>query len=214
MKIGVLGTGAVGRTLGTGFADAGDDVMMGARDAANAKARAWVAATGRRASAGTFVQAAEFGDVIVLATLWSGTENAIKLARPAVIGEKVVMDVTNPLVFTAKAPPAFALGHRDSGGQRVQRLLPKARVVKVFNTVGTAHMVNPEFPGGPPDMFICGNDDDAKRTVTAICQRFGWPTIDIGGMEDAQLLEAMYRVWVLCGLRSGGWNHAFKLLRR
>ena len=110
MNIGILGTGAVGRALGTGFADAGDDVMMGARDAKNAKARAWVAATGRRASAGTFGQAAEFGDVIVLATLWSGTENAIKLARPQVIAEKIVLDVTNPIVFTANAPPVLALG--------------------------------------------------------------------------------------------------------
>ena len=214
MKVGILGTGAVGRALGTGFAEAGHDVMLGSRDAANAKARAWVATTGTRASAGTFAQAAAFGEVIVLATLWSGTENAMKLAGPLAIGGKVVMDVTNPLVFSSDAPPAMALGHRDSGGQRVQRLLPKARVVKVFNTVGTAHMVNPEFPGGPPDMFICGNDDEAKQIVTDLCKRFGWPTIDIGGMEDAQLLEAMYRVWVLYGLRTGGWNHAFKMLRR
>ena len=168
MNIGILGTGAVGRPLGTGFAEAGYDVMMRARNAKNAKARAWVAATGRRASAGTFVQAAEFGDLLVLATAWTGTENAIKLARSDVIGHKIVMDVTNPIIFKGDAPPEFALGHRDSGGQRVQRLLPKARVVKVFNTVGTAHMVKPDFPGGPPDMLICGNDDDAKREALQI----------------------------------------------
>lgn len=93
------------------------------------------------------------GDVIVIATLWGGTENAIRLADTRNFAGKVVIDTTNPLVFSPGAPPALALGHTDSGGEQVQRWLPEARVVKAFNTVGNAHMVNPQFPGGPPHMF-------------------------------------------------------------
>jgi len=124
------------------------------------------------------------------------------------------MDATNPLVFTPGAPPSLALGHTDSGGEQVQRWLPAARVVKVYNTVGHAHMVNPNFPGGPPDMFICGNDAAAKKTVTDICRAFGWPTIDVGGIEGARLLEPLCILWVRYGFATGGWNHAFKLLRK
>jgi 8-hydroxy-5-deazaflavin:NADPH oxidoreductase len=214
MKVGVLGTGDVGRALGTGFAALGHDVIMGAREATSAKARDWVAETPAHARAGTFADAAAFGELIVLATLWSGTENAIRLARPDAFAGKVVMDVTNPLVFTPNAPPSLALGHTDSGGEQVQRWLPKARVVKAFNIVGHALMVNPKLPGGPPDMFICGNDEGAKRTVSDLCQKFGWPTLDIGGIEGARLLEPLCILWVLYGFKTGSWTHAYKILHR
>ncbi|MBI4503303.1 MAG: NAD(P)-binding domain-containing protein [Gemmatimonadetes bacterium] len=215
MNVGILGTGDVGRTLGSGFAALGRDVKLGSRDSANDKLKKWVAETGPRASGGTFADAATFGEVLVLATLWSGTENAIRQAGPKHFAGKVVLDATNPLVFKPNSPPGLALGHTDSGGEQVQRWLPDARVVKVFNTVGHAHMINPSFPGGPPDMFICGNDEGAKRVVIDICKAFGWPgTIDLGGMEGARLLEPMCIVWVLYGLRTGEWNHAFKMLKR
>ena len=215
MKIGVLGTGDVGRTLGKGLAAVGHDVKMGSRDAKNEKLKAWVSETGSKASGGTFAEAAAFGEVILLATLWDGTENAIQQANPKNFANKVVLDATNPLVFKPNSPPALALGHTDSGGEQVQRWLPNARVVKVFNTVGSAHMVNPSFPGGPPDMFIGGNDEGAKKVVTDICKALGWPgTIDLGGIEVSRLLEPMCIVWVLYGIRSGGWNHAFKMLRK
>jgi hypothetical protein len=214
MKVGILGTGDVGQALGAGFAQLGHDVMMGSRDPQSEKVQAWVAKTGPHAGAGTFAAAASFGEVLVLATLWSGTESAIRLAGAANCAGKVVMDATNPLVFTPVAPPALALGHTDSGGEQVQRWLPAARVVKVYNTVGHAHMVNPSFPGGPPDMFICGNDAAAKKTVTEICRAFGWPAIDIGGIEGARLLEPLCILWVRYALMTGGWNHAFKLLRK
>lgn len=204
-RIGVLGSGEVGRTLSAGFAALGHEVKLGTRDPKSKKLGVPVA---------TFADVAEFGEILVLATLWSGTENAIRLAGAQRFAGKVVLDVTNPLVFEPNQPPRLALGHTDSGGEQVQRWLPDARVVKVFNTVGNAHMVKPQFPGGPPDMFICGNDAAAKQTVTDICQAFGWPVIDIGGIEGARLLEPLCILWVLYGIRSGGWNHAFKLLRK
>ncbi len=214
MRIGILGTGDVGRALGNGCISRGHDVKMGSREAANQKARAWAAEAGPRASAGTFAEAAKFAEVAVVATLWSGTENALRLAGPENLAGKVVIDATNPLRFTEGKPPSLALGHTDSGGEQVQRWLTGARVVKAFNIVGNAHMVDPQFPGGPPDMLICGNDAQAKQTVTALLTAFGWNTIDIGGIEGARLLEPLCILWVLYGIRSGSWNHALKLLRR
>jgi len=214
MKIGILGTGDVGRALGTGFTSLGHDVMLGGREAGNPKARDWAAKAGPRAKTGTFADTAAFGDAFVLATLWSGTENALRLAGPQRFAGKLVMDATNPLVFTPNAPPSLALGHTDSGGEQVQRWLPGAHVVKVFNIVGHAFMVNPQFPGGPPDMFFCGNDAGAKKQVTEFLTAFGWPAIDIGGIEGARLLEPLCILWVVYGARTGTWNHAFKLLRK
>lgn len=214
MRIGILGTGDVGRTLAQGFAAEGHDVRVGTRDPASEKARALAAKLGGRIGVVTFADAAAFAEVAVLATLWSGTESAIRLAGPARLAGKVVIDATNPLVFTPGLPPELALGHRDSGGEQVQRWLPGARVVKAFNTVGNAGMVHPSYPGGPPDMFICGDDPEGKRTVTALLQQLGWPAVDIGGIEGARLLEPLCILWVLFGARTGTWTHAFKLLRK
>jgi len=214
MNVGILGTGDVGRALGIGFINNGHSVMIGSRAPGSDKAKELLAKIGPRASVGTFAQAARFGEVIVQATLWSGTENAIRLADPENFSGKVVIDATNPLIFHSDGPPTLALGQTDSGGEQVQRWLPDARVVKAFNIVGNAQMVNPQFPGGTPDMFICGNDAGAKRTVTDILKSFGWPTIDIGGIEGARLLEPMCILWVKFGVMTGTWNHAFKPLRK
>jgi predicted dinucleotide-binding enzyme len=215
VKVGILGTGDVGRALGAGFVKYGHEALMGAREAGNEKAKAWAATAGPKARAGTFAEAARFGDLVVLATLWSGTENALKLAGgPKAFAGKIVVDVTNPLDFSHGMPPRLALGHSDSGGEQVQRWLPEAKVVKAFNIVGNAHMVNPDFPGGPPDMMICGNDEGAKRTVTNVCRQFGWPVIDIGNIEGARLLEPLCILWVIFGMQTKSWGHAFKLLRK
>jgi 8-hydroxy-5-deazaflavin:NADPH oxidoreductase len=211
MKIGILGTGDVGKSLGNGFLATGHQVMMGSRDANNEKAVAWAKEKG--ASTGTFADAAKFGDIVVLALLWSGTENALRLAGPGNVAGKVVIDATNPLNFPPNAPMELAVGHTDSGGEQVQRWLPSARVVKAFNTVGQAHMYQPQFAGGPPDMFICGNDAGAKQTVTEILKTFGWPAIDIGGIEGSRVLEPLCILWIGHGMRTGTWHHAFKLLR-
>jgi predicted dinucleotide-binding enzyme len=211
MRVGVLGTGVVGQTLASGFVELGHEVRLGSRDAANAKAVAWASGAGEHGWAGTFADAAAFGEMLVLSTQWSGTENAITLARPENFAGKTVIDTTNPLAF-GDGPPGLALGHTDSGGEQVQRWLPTANVVKAFNIVGAPHMVHPKIEGGPPDMFIAGNDDAAKTAVTGILTGFGWPAVDIGGIEGARLLEPLCILWVLYGMRSGRWDHAFKLL--
>ena len=111
-------------------------------------------------------------------------------------------------------PPALEIGHTDSGGEHLQRRLPAAKVVKAFNTVGNALMVDPDLPGGPPDMLIAGNDDDAKAAVAAVLHAFGWPVIDVGGIERSRELESLCILWVAIGLRRGSWDHAFKVLTR
>lgn len=214
MKVGVLGTGDVGRALGRAFVTLGHEVRMGSRSAANEVAQAWAEEQGPRASVGTFAEAAAFGEVIVLATLGVANEAILGGIGPEPFRGKVVIDTTNPLDFSAGFPPKLAIAGSDSGGEQVQRLLPGAHVVKAFNTVGNAFMFRPDFPGGPPDMFICGDDEGAKRSVTALLRDFGWDTVDIGGIEGARYLEPMCIVWVLHGARSGEWNHAFKLLRK
>jgi hypothetical protein len=211
MKVGVLGSGDVGRVLAGGFISLNHEVKIGSREPE--KLSPWVNAAGPGASAGTFEEAARFAEVIVLATLGVGTENAIRLGGPKNFAGKVVIDATNPLDFSKGVPQLF-VGHTDSLGERVQRWVPAARVVKAFNTVGNALMIDPKLPGGPPDMFICGNDDDAKKVVSKICADFGWGVIDIGAIEGSRYLEPMCLVWVLHGIRTKSWNHAFKMLKR
>ena len=214
MQIGILGSGEVGQSLGLGFIQLGHEVKIGSREPGSGKLKAWLTKAGKKASTGSFEETARFADVAVLATHWSGTHAAIELANPGNLARKVVIDVTNPLVSEPNKPPRLALGHTDSGGEQVQRWLQNSKVVKAFNTVGHAHMVNPQFPGGPPDMFICGNDASAKQAVAGICKSFGWDVVDAGGIEGARLLEPLCILWVLHGLQTGGWDHAFKLLHK
>ncbi len=214
MRIGILGSGAVGQALGKGFADHGYDVKIGTRDPGQQKIKTWLAKAGARASAGSYAEAAAFGELLVLATPWSGTENAINLSDKKNFAGKVVIDVTNPLDFSGGPPPKLALGHNDSGGEQVQRWVRDARVVKAFNIIGNADMVNPKFPGGPPEMFICGIDDAAKKTVTEILTKFGWSTIDLGGIENCRYIEPLAMVWIVYGFRTNSWSQAFKLLRK
>jgi predicted dinucleotide-binding enzyme len=214
MNVGILGTGDVGRALGKGFIALGHAVKLGARDERNEKALAWARDMGAKASSGTFADAASFGEVVVLATLGVANESALKMAGLENFRGKVLIDTTNPLDFSGGMPPKLAVSGNDSAGERVQRLLPDARVVKAFNTVGHACMFRPEFPGGPPDMFICGDRDDAKATVAGILKDFGWHVVDVVGIESSRYLEAMCMVWVLSAIRAGSWNQAFKLLRK
>lgn len=214
MRIGVLGTGDVGKALGRGFIALGHDVKIGSRSATNEKAVAWAKGMGPKASVGTFADAAAFGDVVVLATLGLANESALRAAGPEKFRGKVVIDTTNPLDLSGGMPPKLAVTGNDSAGERVQRLLPDAHVVKAFNTVGNPLMFRPDLPGGPPDMFVCGNREDAKKTVADILEDFGWGVVDVGGIESSRYLEAMCLVWVLHGARTNTWNHAFKLLRK
>ena len=214
MNVGILGTGDVGKAIGRGFVALGHSVKMGARDPQNEKALAWAREAGANASAGSFADASSFGDIVVLATLGVANESAIAMAGPKRFRGKVLIDTTNPLDFSGGMPPKLAVSGNDSGGEQVQRLVPDAQVVKAFNTVGNGVMYRPDFPGGRPDMFICGNHDEAKNTVGTILSDFGWDVVDVGGIESSRYLEAMCMVWVLSAMRGGHWNQAFKLLRK
>jgi predicted dinucleotide-binding enzyme len=214
VKVGVLGTGDVGQALGTAFVTLGHDVKMGSRHAKNEKALSWAKGAGPKASAGAFSEVAAFGEIVVLATLGAANESALEAAGPDALRGKIVIDTTNPLDFSGGMPPKLFVSGTDSAGERVQRLLPDSKVVKAFNTVGHAHMFRPAFPGGPPDMFLCGNDEGAKGKVGEILREFGWGVVDLGGIEGSRYLEAMCLAWVLVGLRTKSWNHAFKLLSK
>lgn len=211
MKVGIIGSGDVGKKMGDSFVDLGHEVKIGTRDVA--KLAEWASRHGKNMSTGDFADAAKFGDVVVLATSWAGTASALQVAGPDNTADKVVIDVTNPLDFSTM-PPKLAIGHTDSAGETVQRLLPKARVVKAFNIVGNPHMYKPRFEEGRPTMFICGNDDSAKKMVTDILTSFGWESIDIGGIEESRLLEPLAMLWINYYFRTNTGNHAFKLLRK
>jgi hypothetical protein len=213
MRYGVLGTGDVGQAIGRGLVTLGHDVMMGSRDPQNAKARSWADALGPKASVGSFADAAKFGEVVVLATLGVANAEVIKLAGPGNMFGKIVVDTTNPLDFSQGMPPRLAISGEDSGGEEVQRLIPGAKVVKCFNTVGNALMFRPDLAGGPPDMFIAGNSDEAKAAVARLLSDFGWGVVDTGGITSSRYLEAMCLVWVISGAKTGQWRQAFKMLR-
>ena len=185
---------------------------MGSRSPAKAEIKAWLAKAGEKASAGTFSEAAAFGELAVLAIRWTGTENAIRLAGPDNLAGKVVIDATNPLLSRPNSLPQLAIGGGDSASEQVQRWLPKAKVVKAFNTVNHAHMVKPSFPGGPPDMFICGDDEAARKSVAGICRQFGWGAVDMGKLEAARLIEPLALIYIQTAIRTANWNCAFKLL--
>jgi 8-hydroxy-5-deazaflavin:NADPH oxidoreductase len=214
MRIGIIGSGDVGRTLGYGFTIIGHKVKLGSRNPEQDKIKEWLEKCGEPGSAGSFDEAAAYGEMSVLATAWSGTKNAIAMINPKNLDGKPVIDVTNPLEFPENSPPRLTIGFSTSAGEEIQRLLPGSYVVKAFNIVGNAHMVNPSFPGGPPDMFICGNDEGAKSKVTAIIKALGWPVIDLGAIEASRYLEPMAMVWIMYFMQTKTYNHAFKLLRK
>lgn len=212
MKLGILGSGEVGLKLADGFVAIGHTVKIGTRSPE--KIASWLTRHSGKVSAGSFADAALFGELIAIATLWEGTASAIEMAGTKNFAGKIIVDVTNPLDFSKGMPPRLAAGHDDSAGETVQRLLPEARVVKAFNIVGNAHMFRPDFKGGPPTMFICGNDEHAKKSVTDILDEFGWETVDIGGIEGSRLLEPLAMLWIMYYLKTGTGNHAFKMLHK
>lgn len=214
MKIAMLGTGIVGQTLGKGFIDAGHDVMMGSREPDSEKVQTWLKEQGARASAGTFAQAAAFGDIAVLCTLWTGTQSAIQMIDPDNLAGKIVIDTTNPLEFPQNAAPQLSLGFTTSAGEQVQGWLPQAHVVKAFNTVGAELMVKPSFPDGPPTMPICGNNDLAKDNVAKLCKMWGWDVLDAGDISASRLLEPLCVLWVHTMIRTGSRDFAFKVVKK
>src|SRR5512137_456530 len=212
MKIGVLGSGVVGQVLADGLLKHGHEVMRGSRDPA--KLQAWRAHAGPRARAGTFAEAAGFGSMVVLAVKGSAAVAAVEACGGALAG-KTVLDATNPI---AEAPPVngvlqFFTGQGESLMERLQARVPAARFVKAFSCVGSALMVDPRLPGGPPTMFICGDDEGARKQAAALVEQLGWEVEDLGAAEAARAIEPLCMLWCIPGFRQNRWGHAFKLLR-
>src|SRR5436305_1198680 len=207
MRIGVLGTGAVGRTIGGRLIEVGHEVTMGSRSADNADATAWATEHGDNASHGTFADSAAFGELLFNCTGGMVSLAACEAAGEANIGDKILVDVSNPLDFSGGMPPRLAVSNTDSDGEQPQRRLPSARVVKSLNTMNSAVMVNPAAVPGYHNVFVSGNDDEAKATVTDLLGQFGWPkaaVLDLGDIKSARGAEAFVLFWVFLRGALGG----------
>jgi predicted dinucleotide-binding enzyme len=216
MKIGILGSGDVGRVLGSAFIAEGNEVMLGTRDVQKEAVVKWLSQN-PGAKAGSFEETAAFGELLVLATSGDITSAVIASAGIQHFKNKVVIDTTNPIDHT-KPPVNAVLPYftttDESLMEQLQKLVPEARLVKAFNSVGNGFMYKPDFGSQKPTMFICGNDEDAKRTVTGILDGFGWETEDMGTVESARAIEPLCILWCIPGFLGNGWSHAFKLLKK
>ncbi len=211
MKIGIIGSGAVAQALGSGFLKHGPELMMGTRTSSHL-AEWWEQHP--NANIGGVADAARFGDLLVLAVKGANAMNALLLAGADNLADKKVIDVTNPI---AEGPPVngvlrFYTSLDESQLERLQHAFPRVRFVKAFNSVGAAHMVNPQFNGVRPTMFICGNDETAKKSVCHILEQFGWEAADMGRVEAARAIEPLCMLWCIPGFLHNDWEHAFKLL--
>ncbi len=211
MKVGILGSGDVAKALGRGFLKHGHEVVMGTRTPD--KLSEWVAKN-PKAHISSFAEAAKFGALVVLAVKGSAAPDVLRLSGSENFSGKTVIDVTNPI---AEAPAVngvlkFYTNLEESQMERLQREFASAHFVKAFNSVGSALMVNPQFRGGRPTMFICGNDDASKAPVAAILDQFGWEVADMGKAEAARAIEPLCILWCIPGFSRNEWTHAFKLL--
>ena len=214
MKVAVLGSGAVGQVLADGFLKHGHAVVRGTRSPE--KLAAWKDKAGAKASAASFGDAVKDADLVVLAVKGSAAEEVVRLAGPAALAGRTVIDTTNPI---ADAPPSNGVLHyfttlEESLMERLQRLAPGARFVKAFSCVGNAVMVNPDFGGEKPTMFICGDDAGAKQQVQGVLSQFGWEWEDIGGVEGARAIEPLCILWCAPGFQRNQWSHAYRVLRK
>lgn len=213
MKIGVLGSGDVAKALGAGFLKKGHEVMMGSREPSRLKD--WQVSH-PAARLGGFDEAARFGEVVVLAVKGTAASKALTASGAKNLSGKTVIDVTNPI--SDDRPPVngvlqFFTSPNESLLERLQNEFAQARLVKAFNSVGHAFMVDPKFKGGTPTMFLCGNDEAAKKTVAQILNQFGWEPMDMGKAEAARAIEPLCMLWCIPGFLRNDWSHAFKLLR-
>ena len=212
MKIGILGSGVVGKALAAGFAKHGHEVIVGSRSPE--KLANWLHENPGIGS-GLFGDAAAFADVVVLAVKGTAANEALAIAGEENHAGKAVIDTTNPI---ADEPPIngvlrFFTTLDESLMERLQKQYPRAKFVKAFSSVSSARMVNPLFEGGKPTMFICGNDAAAKERVTGILDQFGWESEDMGGAEAARAIEPLCMLYCIPGFNRDQWTHAFKLLK-
>ena len=213
MKFGILGTGAVGQTLGGRLIEMQHDVWMGSRTADNDKAKAWRDRSGDRAHIGTYSDAAQQGDMILNCTQGSISLDVVRPLQAELVG-KVLVDVSNPLEFSPGQPPTLSIVNTDSLGESIQRELPQTRVVKALNTCNCEVMIHPERVPGEHDLFICGNDAGAKQEVEALVREFGWRSIiDLGDITNARATEQLLPLWIrLYGMyKTGDFN--FRIVR-
>jgi 8-hydroxy-5-deazaflavin:NADPH oxidoreductase len=212
MKVGVLGSGDVAKVLAGGFLKHGYSVTIGSRSPE--KLVEWARKSGG-VQVGSFAEAADFGELLVLAVKGNVASNALHLASARLLTGKTIIDACNPI---ADAPPVhgvlqFYTSQTESLMEQLQREFPDANFVKAFNSVGKDLMVKPHFAQGPPTMFICGNNSAAKQSVTRICEQFGWESADMGTAEAARAIEPLCMLWCIPGFLHNQWGHAFKLLR-
>jgi len=199
MKIAVLGTGVVGNTIGSKLISLGHEVKMGSRTATNEKAAAWVKTAGTKASAGTFEDAAAFGELIINCTAGLASLQALKEAGDKNLKGKILIDIANPLDFSTGMPPSLGIVNTDSLGEAIQRNHPELKVVKTLNTMNCMLMVNPSLLPGDHNVFVSGNDKAAKESVKELLKSFGWKTenmIDLGDITTARGTEQLLPIWV------------------
>ena len=214
-KIGILGSGIVGRVLAAAFLKEGHPVMLGTRDVNKEEVVKWKTEH-PGAATGSFSETAAFGDLLVLAISGSVIKEAIEQAGKENFSGKVVIDATNPIASEAPVHGVlkFFTTMEESLMEQIQQMIPEAKLVKAFNCVGNAFMYKPKFEDGVPSMFICGNDEDAKKTVETILERFGWETEDMGKIEASRAIEPLCILWCIPGFLKNQWQHAFKLLKK
>jgi predicted dinucleotide-binding enzyme len=214
IKIGILGSGVVGQTLAGGFIKHGYQVMIGTREVS--KLSDWKKQAGNMGSTGSFSDCAAFGDLLILAVKATAAKEVIKSAGIKNIQGKTVIDTSNPI---ADAPPVngvikFFTSLDKSLMEELQTEFPQANFVKAFSCIGNAFMVNPDFGGIKPSMFICGNNNDSKKEVKEILDKFGFEVEDMGKVEAARAIEPLCILWCIPGMTQNSWSHAFKLLKK
>jgi 8-hydroxy-5-deazaflavin:NADPH oxidoreductase len=211
MKIGIIGAGNVGGELGKLWAGKGHEILFGVRDGGEPQLKDLLNSIQGKARAGTVKDAASFGEVVVLATPWPASEDAIKAARD--LTGKVLVDCTNPLLPDLSG---LTIGTTTSAGEKVAGWAKGARVVKAFNTIGAPNFGNPKFGSENASMFICGDDAGAKTVVTRLATDLGFDAVDAGPLTASRLLEPLGMLWIHLAFKQGlgPTGHAFKLLRR
>ncbi|HRN26375.1 MAG TPA: NAD(P)-binding domain-containing protein [Ignavibacteriaceae bacterium] len=214
MKIGILGSGTVGQTLGTGFIKHGHQVKIGTNH--EDKLIDWLGRVGSNGSVGSFAEAAGFGEIIVLAVKGTAALSVLGVAEQNNLKNKTIIDATNPIDDAAPVNGViqFFTVQNSSLMEELQKKYPQAKFVKAFNSVGSALMVNPDFGGQKPTMFIAGNNDDTKNDVKKILDAFGWEVEDMGKAEAARAIEPLCILWCIPGFLENRWMHAFKLLKK